>query len=221
MRQIVLDTETTGTDAKKDRIVEFAAYELIDRQPTGNTLHIYINPERSIDPDAEAIHGLSRAMLQHYDVFKNEAQKIIDFISGAELLIHNAPFDVGFLNEEFKRNKFDVRVENICSITDTLVMARNKYPGKKNSLDALCDRLFVDKSNRVYHGALIDCELLAKVYLRMTTEQYALNMETSQEGDNFIWERTHLPVVALSDDEKSQHEQYCSGIKNSLWTLYS
>lgn len=219
-RQIILDTETTGVDAKVDRIVEFAAYELVNRQPTGNMLHVYINPQRSIDPDAEAVHGLSRTFLEQYGVFKDEAQKIIDFISGSELIIHNAPFDVGFLNEEFKRNGFQERVENICSITDTLTMARNKFPGKKNSLDALCDRFDVSRENRVLHGALIDCELLSKVYLRMTMEQYGLAMVIDHKEEAFLWEKQPLPVVQVNQEDVATHQKYMEGIKNNLWSLY-
>lgn len=219
-RQIILDTETTGVDAKVDRIVEFAAYEMINRQPTGKMLHIYINPQRSIDPDAEAVHGLSRNFLEKYNVFKDEARSIIDFIHGAELIIHNAPFDVGFLNEEFKRNGINERVENICTITDTLTMARNKFPGKKNSLDALCDRFDVNRENRVLHGALIDCELLAKVYLRMTMEQYGLSMVIDHAEEAFQWEKQPLPLVSVEANEQAAHEKYTAGIKDNLWSLY-
>ena len=169
MRKIVLDTETTGLSPDDGhRIVELAAIEIIDSKITFRRYHRYINPEREIDAGAEAVHGLSLERLQNESKFAEVAPDLIEFISGAELIIHNAPFDVGFLNSEFEKEGLPP-VESICKkVTDTLLMARKQNPGKKNSLDALCKRYGIDYSNRTSHGALLDAELLAEVYLEMT-----------------------------------------------------
>jgi DNA polymerase-3 subunit epsilon len=169
MRKIVLDTETTGLSPDDGhRIVELAAIEIIDSKITFRRYHRYINPEREIDAGAEAVHGLSLERLQNESKFAEVAPDLIEFISGAELIIHNAPFDVGFLNSEFEKDGLPP-VESICKkVTDTLLMARKQNPGEKNSLDALCKRYGIDYSNRTSHGALLDAELLAEVYLEMT-----------------------------------------------------
>ena len=166
-RQIILDTETTGfyhsAAENPDRLIEFAGLEMINRQLTENTLHLYIHPQRDIPAEAAAIHGITLDQLEGKPVFAQVAQQIFDFLKGAELIIHNAKFDIGFLNAEFARVGLPP-IDSVCSVIDTLEMARNKYPGQKNNLDALCNRLGVDRSRRVLHGALIDCELLGGVY---------------------------------------------------------
>ncbi|MGF6148098.1 DNA polymerase III subunit epsilon [Kingella potus] len=176
-RQIILDTETTGLYPDRgDRILEFAGIEMNKRQLTDRTLHLYIHPDRDIPEEAAAVHGLTLDVLAEKNAPKFAAvgQEIADFLRGAELIIHNARFDVGFLDMEFARMGLPSIEELGCEVTDTLAMAREKYPGQKASLDALCNRLDIDRSKRVYHGALIDCELLAEVYLAMTREQFDL-----------------------------------------------
>ena len=171
-RQIVLDTETTGLDAAGgDRIVEIGCVELIDRKLTGHNLHLYINPERDSHPDAERVHGLSTAFLSDKPKFAEIARQFLDYVQGAEIIIHNAPFDVGFLNKELERLGLPPLSEHTGDITDTLALAKQIYPGKRNSLDALCDRLDVDRSSRTLHGALLDAELLASVYINLTRGQ--------------------------------------------------
>jgi DNA polymerase-3 subunit epsilon len=169
VRQIVLDTETTGLGYRQGhRIVEIGCLELQDRRLTGRGLHRYIDPERDIDEGAQAVHGLSREFLADQPRFAEIAHDLIAFITGAELLIHNAPFDLGFLDMEFARLNLPATREICPAITDTLQLARARHPGQGNSLDALCERYGVDSGHRVLHGALLDAELLAKVYLAMT-----------------------------------------------------
>jgi len=172
-RQIVLDTETTGMNQigahyEGHCIIEIGAVEMINRKYTGNNFHIYIKPDRLVDPDAIKVHGITDEMLADKPDFKTIAQDFIEYIRGAELLIHNAPFDVGFMDYEFRKLGLDIKTTDICLVTDTLQMARQMYPGKRNSLDALCDRLGIDNSKRTLHGALLDAEILADVYLAMT-----------------------------------------------------
>jgi DNA polymerase-3 subunit epsilon len=176
MRQIILDTETTGLEPKQGhRIIEIGGIEMVDRRMTGNTFHHYINPEREIDEAAFEVHGISLESLQDKPIFNDLSKELLDFISGAELIIHNAPFDVAFLNNEFAIAGFGTGVvEQNCEVLDTLVMARHKHPGQKNSLDALCKRYQVDNSQRQLHGALLDAEILADVYLLMTGGQISL-----------------------------------------------
>jgi len=176
MRQIILDTETTGLEPKLGhRIIEIGGIEMVDRRMTGNTFHHYINPEREIDEAAFEVHGISLESLQDKPIFNDLSKELLDFISGAELIIHNAPFDVAFLNNEFSITGFGAGVvEQNCEVLDTLVMARHKHPGQKNSLDALCKRYQVDNSQRQLHGALLDAEILADVYLLMTGGQISL-----------------------------------------------
>lgn len=175
-RQIVLDTETTGMNQlgahyEGHCIIEIGAVELINRRYTGNNFHIYIKPDRPVDPDAIKVHGITDEMLADKPEFKEVAQDFLDYINGAELLIHNAPFDVGFMDYEFRKLNLNVKTNDICLVTDTLQMARQMYPGKRNNLDALCDRLGIDNSKRTLHGALLDAEILADVYLMMTGGQ--------------------------------------------------
>ena len=173
-RQIVLDTETTGFDhATGDRIVEIGCIEMIDRQITDNHYHVYINPERDMPEEAFKVHGLSDEFLRDKPLFEAVGQSFLDYVNGDELIIHNAAFDVGFLDFELKRMGLPP-VSQTSSVIDTLIMARDMYPGQRNTLDALCRRLDVNNSNRVLHGALIDSELLAQVYLKMTGGQESL-----------------------------------------------
>ena len=218
IRQLILDTETTGLYAKSgDRLVEFAALEMIDRRITGSNLHIYINPERDMPEEVVKVHGLDNEFLADKPTFAQLGHKIADFIKGAELIIHNAPFDVSFLNMEFTRMGLPEIADLAFEVTDTLVMAKQRFPGQKNSLDALCNRLKIDRSKRVLHGALIDCELLAEVYLAMTREQYGLSIDpqTEKNADSPIHTINHdftrpqyLKVVQASDEELATHNAY-------------
>jgi len=175
-RQIVLDTETTGLSPEQGhRVIEIGAVELINRRPTGNHFHEYINPEREVEAEALAVHGISNEFLQDKPVFKDLIDRFVDYIDGAELIIHNAPFDVGFLNHEFKlvSPKYN-KIAKYCTVFDTLKFAREKHPGQRNSLDALCKRYDINNSDRVLHGALLDAKILADLYLVMTGGQISL-----------------------------------------------
>lgn len=224
MRQIILDTETTGLEPSQGhRIIEFAGLEMVDRKLTGRHLHLYMHPEREIDPDAERVHGISLDFLADRPKFHAVADELVDFISGAELIIHNAPFDVGFLNAEFSRLGI-APVDRLCAaVTDTLRMARDTFPGKRNSLDALCDRFEIDRSNRTYHGALIDCELLAEVYLWMTRGQDSLLADAAGEDDaaagcsvRMAFERKPLAVLPPSEEELAEHQAYLDLLDKSV-----
>lgn len=173
MRQIILDTETTGLEVRQGhKIIEVGAIEMINRRTTSNTFHHYINPQRDIDEAAIEVHGITNQQLEDKPLFADLASQLLDFLKGAQLIIHNAPFDVEFLNNEFKHAGFgDHVIEENCEVLDTLVMARQKHPGQKNNLDALCKRYAVDNTQRTLHGALLDSEILADVYLQMTGGQ--------------------------------------------------
>ena len=179
MRQVVLDTETTGLEPEQGhRVIEIGCVELVNRRRSSRTFHRYLNPERDIDSAAEQVHGISAQMLEKAPRFADIAAELIEFISGAELVIHNADFDVGFLNSELRlASRPEQGVQQLCRIMDTLALARRLHPGQRNSLDALCRRYGVDNSNRDYHGALLDAQLLADVYLAMTGGQAALSLE--------------------------------------------
>ncbi|MBS3823079.1 MAG: DNA polymerase III subunit epsilon [Wenzhouxiangellaceae bacterium] len=178
MRQVVLDTETTGLEPEEGhRIIEIGCLELIDRQLSGRQFHRYINPERSVESGALTVHGLSDEFLSDKPRFAEVADEFIDFIRGAELLIHNAAFDLGFLDSELARLEGSPRIVDMAEVHDTLALARELHPGQRNSLDALCRRYEVDNSNRALHGALLDSELLAEVYLLMTGGQVALGLD--------------------------------------------
>ena len=184
MRQIFLDTETTGLNPETgDRIVEIGCIEMVSRRLTGRHLHLYLNPERPGSEEATLIHGLTDAFLADKPKFREVAAEFIEFVRGAELIIHNAAFDVGFLNAELRRVQQPKVAELAGGILDTLVMAREQYPGKANSLDALCRRLEVDNTNRTFHGALLDAGLLAEVYIRMTRGQNALVIDADDGQD--------------------------------------
>ena len=202
MRQIILDTETTGLDPKNGhRVIEIGCLEMIDRRLTGQYLHFYINPGRSIEHDAVIIHGITESFLADKPSFGDIADELISFIKGTELVIHNAPFDVAFLNYELKLNKKSLEViPDYCQISDTLEIARRKHPGQHNNLDALCRRYHVNSSNREYHGALLDAELLAQVYLLMTGGQTKL---FEQQGPITIMQSSQIRQVDLDKDRKS------------------
>ena len=226
-RQIILDTETTGfhhsATENPDRLIEFAGLEMVNRQLTEHMLHLYIHPERDIPAEATAIHGITLDQLAGKPTFAQVAQQIFDFLKGSELIIHNAKFDIGFLNAEFARAGLPP-IDSVCRVIDTLEMARNKYPGQKNNLDALCNRLGVDRSRRVLHGALIDCELLGGVYLAMTRNQFSLTdeLESEEEPTAPVAQTTaapaptarpdHLIVLTADDNETAAHEAYLDGL---------
>ncbi|MBV8046273.1 MAG: DNA polymerase III subunit epsilon [Paludibacterium sp.] len=222
-RSIILDTETTGLEPSQGhRIIEFAGLEMINRKLTGRHLHLYFHPDRAIDPDAERVHGISLDFLADKPRFASAGHELIEFIRGAELIIHNAPFDVGFLNAEFERIGAEP-VARLCDgVIDTLAMARDQFPGKRNNLDALCDRFDIDRSNRTLHGALIDCELLAEVYLSMTRGQESLAMDIDlddgpvdlQQSAGF--ERKPLTVLAASDADLDAHQHYLDDLDKAV-----
>jgi DNA polymerase-3 subunit epsilon len=230
MRQIVLDTETTGLDpALGHRIVEVAAVELVNRRVTDNRFHHYLNPERESDAGALQVHGLTSEFLQDKPKFADIADELLEFLHGAELIIHNAAFDVAFLNAELTSAARD-KVEACCaSITDTLRLAKNLHPGKRNGLDALCERYQVDNSARTLHGALLDAQLLAEVYLAMTRGQESLAMELQEApawpvGLDGADTRASILVVLPTDEELAEHARVLTEIqkvsqKGCLWTL--
>lgn len=213
MRQIVLDTETTGLSAENgDRIIEIGCVELLHRKLTGRNLHHYINPERDSHEDALKVHGISNEFLRDKPKFAQIAEELLAYIEGAELIIHNAPFDIGFLNKELSLLGLQPITRIVMGVTDTLVMAKEMYPGKRNGLDALCDRLGVDNSGRTLHGALLDAELLADVYINMTRGQDALLMDAGDAGDTGVvveqvdLSRFELPVLRANEQELQAHE---------------
>lgn len=216
-RQVVLDTETTGLSTADDhRIIEIGCVELMNRRLTGETFHQYINPEREIDAGAIEVHGITNESLQDKPKFADIARDFLRFISGAELIIHNAPFDVGFLNYELAKLEDMQCIEAVCGVLDTLKLARDKHPGQKNNLDALCRRYDVDNSNRALHGALLDAEILADVYLAMTGGQVSLTLtadhkKQQQAGfesqDLKARKRGVLRVIKANDDELLAHQQ--------------
>ncbi|MEZ5573174.1 MAG: DNA polymerase III subunit epsilon [Halioglobus sp.] len=223
MRQIVLDTETTGLEVSQGhRIIEIGCVELVNRKLTGNHYHQYINPRREIDQGAIEVHGITNDFLADKPTFESVVAGFLEFIQGAELVIHNAPFDVGFLNSELQRLQGHGTIEDRCTITDTLVMARAKHPGQRNSLDALCQRYTVDNSQRDLHGALLDAEILADVYLAMTGGQTALQLSdsgTDNDGQALIEQtiplpenRAPLPVIRATADELAGHRAQLDAI---------
>jgi len=231
MRQIVLDTETTGLSAEGgDRIIEIGCVELVGRKLTGNNRHYYLNPERDSHEDALKVHGISNDFLRDKPLFGAIADELMEYVQGAEIIIHNAAFDVGFLNRELELAQRPPFNSAVARVIDTLVMAKEVYPGKRNSLDALCDRLGVDNSARTLHGALLDAELLADVYINLTRGQEALLMDlVPTDAVGGIVTRVDLraftlPVLLASDQETQAHEDVlrqldkASGGK-TLWRL--
>jgi DNA polymerase-3 subunit epsilon len=222
MRQIVLDTETTGLNPRTgDRVIEIGCVELVNRTLTGNNFHRYINPERESDEAALAVHGLTTEFLSDKPKFHEIAEELRAYIDGAEVIIHNAPFDLGFLNAEFQRLGLPSFVSHCSGVIDTLVNAKEMHPGKRNSLDALCDRYGVSNAHRKLHGALLDSELLADVYLAMTRGQNSLSMdhEVESSNDGVLLEAVPLGdiiVVPAAADELALHEDVLAGLDKGV-----
>jgi DNA polymerase-3 subunit epsilon len=232
MRQIVLDTETTGLNPRTgDRVIEIGCVEIFNRKLTGNNFHRYINPERDSDEAALAVHGLTTEFLRDKPKFHEIAEELRAFMQDAEVIIHNAPFDLGFLNHEFERIGLPPFVKHCSSVIDTLVNAKELHPGKRNSLDALCDRYGISNAHRKLHGALLDSELLADVYLAMTRGQNTLSMDVEIEsaGGGELIEAGPLGeiiVLAAADDELAEHDNMLAaldkGVKGEcVWRKYS
>lgn len=235
VRQVVLDTETTGMNMTGQpqighNIIEIGAVEVINRRLTGRTFHVYIKPPREVDEEAIRVHGITNEFLQDKPVFAEIADDFLAFIKGAELIIHNAPFDVAFMDQEFSYLKDPpLKTAEMCTVTDSLQMARKMYPGKRNNLDALCDRLGIDNSKRVLHGALLDAEILADVFLMMTGGQIALLVDeenaTTQIGEEVVkmsYDLSNAVVLNASDEELSAHETFLALIEkkskgNCIW----
>jgi DNA polymerase-3 subunit epsilon len=228
MRQVILDTETTGLEVVQGhRIVEVAAVEMIDRRLTGRHFHRYINPQRAVDEGALRVHGLDEAFLADKPLFADIAAELVDYLRGAQLIIHNAPFDTGFLAAEFERVGLPGGDGALADVLDTLAMARELHPGKRNSLDALCERYAVDNSGRTLHGALLDAELLAEVYLAMTRGQESLITLLAAEdaaglaaGDSGLQD-LDIPVLRASDEELAAHEALLAGMGGKEPPLWS
>ncbi len=222
MRQIFLDTETTGLSADNgDRIIEIGCVEMVNRKLTGNNLHFYLNPERDSHEDALKVHGISNEFLRDKPKFGAVANELMDYLRDADIIIHNAQFDISFLNKELELVGKPLFKSIVANVTDTLVMAKEMYPGKRNSLDALCDRLGVDNSGRTLHGALLDAELLADVYINLTRGQDALLMEVADEAQapgavgrvdlsSFV-----LPVLRANEQEVQAHEAVLAQLDKS------
>lgn len=222
MRQIVLDTETTGLNPRTgDRVIEVGCVELVNRMLTGNNFHVYINPERDSEEGALAVHGLTTEFLSDKPRFAEIAEDLRTYIQGAQVIIHNAPFDLGFLNHEFARLGLPTFTEHCSGVIDTLVNAKEMRPGKRNSLDALCDHYGVSNAHRKLHGALLDAELLADVYLSMTRGQNSLSMEVEVDvaSDGAVLEAVPLGeviVLAADDDEAGAHEALLTGLDKAV-----
>jgi DNA polymerase-3 subunit epsilon len=232
MRQIVLDTETTGLNPRTgDRVIEIGCVEIVNRMLTGNNFHRYINPERDSDEAALAVHGLTTEFLSDKPRFAEIVDELRAYIDGAEIIIHNAPFDLGFLNHEFQTLGLAPFVSHCTNVIDTLVSAKELHPGKRNSLDALCDRYGISNSHRKLHGALLDAELLADVYLAMTRGQNSLVMEVeaavaqvSEMLEQLVV--SDVLVVAASADEIVAHEELLAGLDKGVkgqcvWRSYA
>lgn len=223
MRQVVLDTETTGLEPEKGhRVVEVGAVEIVDRQVTGNRIQFYIDPEREIDDAAYDVHGLDQAFLADKPKFREVARDFLDFVSEAEVIMHNAPFDVSFINYELSLLEASTgALAEVCTVTDSLALARRKHPGQKNSLDALCRRYRVDNSKRELHGALLDAEILADVYLAMTggqttlfgaSDEAAVDVGADYEPLRLPDDRPPVPVLRATPVEVAAHEAYLDGL---------
>lgn len=229
MRQVVLDTETTGMPVERGhRIIEIGAVEIVNRRLTGRSFHHYIHPEREIDEGARAVHGISLDMLADKPRFSEIAGELIEFLRGAELIAHNAAFDVGFLNAELARLPDAPRVSELSVVTDSLALARERFPGQRNSLDALCKRLGVDNAHRNLHGALLDAELLADVYLALTSGQSDLGLAPAAESSSAAVSRraqydpAQLRRIAASEEERTAHLAWVERLRaasggRSLW----
>ncbi|GAB3629837.1 DNA polymerase III subunit epsilon [Pandoraea terrae] len=225
MRQLILDTETTGLNPRTgDRLLEIGCVELVNRRLTGNNLHFYINPERDSDPGALAVHGLTTEFLSDKPKFAQIAEELREYCRGAEIIIHNAAFDLGFLDMEFGRLGWPAFMTHCDGLIDTLLRAREMFPGRRNSLDALCERLGVNNAHRTLHGALLDAELLADVYLAMTRGQESLVIDTGAEsgdhagaaGERIALSQFDLPVIRAADDEVALHDGVLDGIDKAV-----
>jgi DNA polymerase-3 subunit epsilon len=231
-RQIVLDTETTGLEPSQGhRIIEIGCVEMVGRRQTGNNFHVYLQPDREIDEAAIEVHGITNEFLADKPRFEDVAEEFADYLREAEVIIHNAPFDVGFIDAEFSRLPEKRTTASLCEITDTLVMAREMHPGQRNSLDALCSRYDIDNAHRTKHGALLDSEILADVYLAMTGGQKALVLEDAEESGKgaevggirrLSADRPALRVLRASEAELTEHnsrldavDKACGG--QSVW----
>lgn len=226
MRQVVLDTETTGIDpAEGHRIIEIGCVEMVERRLTGRNYHVYVNPEREVEAEAITIHGITNEFLADKPKFADVADEFFEFIKGAELVIHNAAFDIGFMDSEFGRLKPVRKTEDYCGVVDSLAVARARHPGQKNNLDALCKRYGVDNSNRELHGALLDAEILAEVYLLLTGGQTALSLDAGSENGGLNGglrrlsaDRPALPVISATEAEHEAHQNFMSALEKQAGT---
>ena len=217
MRQIIVDTETTGLEPEQGhRIIEIGCVEMLNRRPTGKTFHRYLKPDRAVDPGALQVHGITNEFLLNQPRFEEVASELLEFISDAELIIHNAPFDIAFLDAELKRLPGPLRrVADLCKVLDTLALARKLHPGQRNNLDALCKRYSVDNSNREFHGALLDARILLDVYLAMTGGQGAFSLGDASESDAVVTQDVsrairpvgELLIIKANANELESHER--------------
>ena len=225
-RQIVLDTETTGLDpAQGHRVIEIGCLELLNRRPTDQRFHVYLQPDRAIDEDAIRVHGITNEFLADQPHFADVADEFLNFVRDAELIIHNAPFDLGFLNHELRRcGRGHLVLEQICQVKDTLLLARQRHPGQRNSLDALCKRYNIDNAQRTLHGALLDAEILADVYLAMTRQQSSMFVRevagaapspTQPVRRPLQRNRPPLPVIRADVGECAEHARYLEMLDKS------
>jgi len=231
MRQVVLDTETTGLEVEQQhRIIEIGCVELKNRRLTGRTFHRYLNPQRDIDEGAQQVHGLTRDRLAGEPLFEHVATEFLEFIQDAELIIHNASFDVAFLDAELQRMQSEQRIAVLCRVLDSLALARSIHPGQRNNLDALCKRYSVDNSHRDYHGALLDARILAEVYLAMTGGQVMLTLSAESDARSFdagadgarSAPRRHIVVIGATAEELTLHQHVLALIDkasggNTVW----
>jgi DNA polymerase-3 subunit epsilon len=231
MRQVVLDTETTGLEVEQQhRIIEIGCVEILNRRLTGRVFHRYLNPQRDIDEGAQQVHGLTRERLAAEPLFAHVASEFLEFIHDAELIIHNAAFDVTFLDSELERMKSEQRIAVLCRVLDSLALARKMHPGQRNNLDALCKRYSVDNSHRDYHGALLDARILAEVYLAMTGGQVMLSLSADADLRSFepgagaarSVQRRNLVVIMATEDEMAAHDHVLALIDkasrgNTVW----
>ena len=228
MRQVFLDTETTGLyPAQGHRIIEIAAVEAINRRVTNNHFHVYLNPEREVDEAAQEVHGITLEFLQDKPKFEEVVRELLDFVADSELIIHNAPFDVGFLNAELGRIERENIEHSVANIIDTLKMAKDMRPGQRNNLDALCRHFGIDNSKRTLHGALLDAELLAEVYMAMTRGQESLMIDmleevAIQEDVSLDGQTRDLKVLFASADEISAHDEYLKALNkgDNIWQKF-
>ena len=228
-RQIILDTETTGLDVTRNhKIIEIGCIELINRKFTGNKFHMYLNPMREIDQGAISVHGITNEFLKDKPLFDDVRKDLLKFIDDSELVIHNAPFDIGFLEHEFKRAKHKIEISSICKIFDTLVYARKLHPGQKNSLDALCKRYGVDNSSRDFHGALLDARILGDVYLLMTGGQTSFDLvkdiADKKEISGTRSNNGKSPILKANEEELREHNKLCGKIDEAssgrcIWNI--